>query len=213
MAYWFMTINLFHLFKYFRWWNQLTTIKYKAELLCLFFFLRICFKRKLTGKVWQNVMIYLTHIQHHYITSRRQDVITWISKLGFEVDPIVVLQVWIIDVPVSPFPKWGCHFIQKLALCFATEYDLSEALSSGRFLLPELLLVSSLFIFKIKKLNLTRYLQLTYDSSSCNTYKPCVGSKGHSAASWTYLWQILHSFSSPSWHYSKSDFCLAAELD
>lgn len=62
----------------------------------------------------------------------------------------MVLQVRIIDVPVPPLPKRSCHFIQKLALCFVTEYMLPQALSSGRFLLPQFLLVSSLFTHKNK---------------------------------------------------------------
>lgn len=69
---------------------------------------------------------------------------TLISKLHFEVDTIMVLQVWIINIPVPPFPKGSCHFIQKLALCFVTENMLPQALSSGRILLPQLLLVSCL---------------------------------------------------------------------
>lgn len=64
---------------------------------------------------------------------------------GFEVDPIVVLQVRIIHEPVPPFPERGCHFVQKLALCFVTEHVLSQPLSPGRFLLPQLLFVAGLF--------------------------------------------------------------------
>ena len=65
-------------------------------------------------------------------------------KLHFEVDPVMVLQVWVISIPVPPSPKRCCHFIKKFALCFVTEYMLSQALSSVRFLLPHFLLVSSL---------------------------------------------------------------------
>lgn len=72
-------------------------------------------------------------------------------SLQFEVDPIVVLQVWIINIPVPPSPKRGCHFIQKLALCFVTKYMLPQALSSGRTLLPQFLLVSGLYTPKNKK--------------------------------------------------------------
>lgn len=42
---------------------------------------------------------------------------------------------------------------------------------------------------------------------------PCVWSKGHSAASWTFQWLISHSSSLPSSRCSTSEFCLAAELD
>lgn len=95
------------------------------------------------------------HLRHmtllYYIQTEKQDVTTRIVKLQFEVDPIVVLQVWIINIPVPPFPKRGCHFIQKLALCFVTEYMLPQALSSGGILLPQLLLVSSLFTPESKK--------------------------------------------------------------
>ena len=71
----------------------------------------------------------------------------------------MVLQVWIINIPVPPFPKRGCHFIQKLALCFVTEHMLPQALSSGRQLLPQFFLVSSLFKnerLRTEKLHWTR---------------------------------------------------------
>lgn len=91
---------------------------------------------------------------HNFIavySYRKQEVETWMSMLHFEVDPIVVLHVWVINIPVPPFPKGGCHFIQKPALCFVTEYMLPQALSSGSVLLPQFLLVSSLFAPENKK--------------------------------------------------------------
>lgn len=67
------------------------------------------------------------------------------NDLDFQVDPIVVLQVRIINEPVPPFPEGGCHFVQKLALRFVTEHVLSQPLSPGRFLLPQFLFVPGLF--------------------------------------------------------------------
>lgn len=62
----------------------------------------------------------------------------------FEVDAIVILLVRIINIPVPPLPIRGGHFIQKFALGFVTEDKFSQALSSGRELFPQFLLVSSL---------------------------------------------------------------------
>lgn len=67
------------------------------------------------------------------------------EKLHFEVDAVVVLEVRVIDEPVPPLPESGRHLIQKLALGFVAEHVLPQALSSGWFLLPQFLLVSSLF--------------------------------------------------------------------
>lgn len=75
---------------------------------------------------------------------KKQDINALVS-LDFEVDPIVVLQIWIVQEPVSPSPKRGRHFVQKFALCFVTENMLSQPLSSGRFLLPQFLFVAGLF--------------------------------------------------------------------
>lgn len=78
------------------------------------------------------------------ISNKKQDITAWVG-LHFEVDPIVVLEVWIAHEPVPPFPKRGCHFVEKFALCFVTEHVLSQPLSSGRFLLPQFLFVAGLF--------------------------------------------------------------------
>lgn len=67
------------------------------------------------------------------------------SILHFQVYPIVIFKVWIIQIPVPPLPKRTCHFVQKFRLCFVTEYDLPQASSSGSTLLPQFLLVSSLY--------------------------------------------------------------------
>lgn len=104
------------------------------------------FNRKGHFKTW----LYYVYNFITLYSIRKKDVTTWISKLQFEVDPIVVLQVWIINIPVPPLPKGGCHFIQKLALRFVTEHMFPQALFSGRFLLPQFLLVSSLFTPKTR---------------------------------------------------------------
>lgn len=77
MAYWFMTINLFHLFKYFCWWNQLTTIKYKAELLCLCsFFCVFALKENVQGKCDDLFDTYTTSLHYkqktrcHYVNQQ-----------------------------------------------------------------------------------------------------------------------------------------------
>lgn len=56
----------------------------------------------------------------------------------------MILLVWIINIPIPPFPKRGCHFIQKSALGFVTEDMLPQTLAAGRLLLPQFLFVSSL---------------------------------------------------------------------
>lgn len=65
-------------------------------------------------------------------------------KLDFQVNPVMILMVWIINIPIPPFPKRGCHFIQKFALGFVTEDVLPQTLTTGRFLLPQFLFVSGL---------------------------------------------------------------------
>lgn len=67
-----------------------------------------------------------------------------IRSSDFEVDPVVVGQVWIVQIPVSPFPKRRGHFIQQSALGFVTENMLPQTSPPGRQLLPQFLLVSSL---------------------------------------------------------------------
>lgn len=72
----------------------------------------------------------------------------------------MVLQVWIVQEPVSPSPKRGCHFVQKFALCFVTENMLSQPLFSGRFLLPQFLFVAGLFTTGHSKSDLKRGFSL-----------------------------------------------------
>ena len=122
MTWWFMAMDLlFHLIKYFCCLNHPLNMKQNFD--CVFVFI-----------------MYIT-IEHYIPPQNRMP---WIVKLHFEVDPVMVLQVWVISIPVPPSPKRCCHFIKKFALCFVTEYMLSQALSSVRFLLPHFLLVSSL---------------------------------------------------------------------
>lgn len=56
----------------------------------------------------------------------------------------MICQVWIIEIPVPPFPEGRSHFVQQLALSLVTDDMLPQALASGRQLPPQLLLVSSL---------------------------------------------------------------------
>lgn len=114
----------------------------KQDFNCVLIFFVFILKRHLKVKNTYDFITYVTLI--HYIQNWKQDVATWRSKLRFEIDPIVVFQVWIIKKPVPPFPKRGRHFIQKLGLCFAAEHMLPQALSSGSILLPQFLLVASL---------------------------------------------------------------------
>lgn len=69
------------------------------------------------------------------------------SLLNLEVSAIVILLIGVIGEPVSPPPKGRGHFIQEFALGPVTEDMLPQPLLSGWLLLPQLLLVPSLFSY------------------------------------------------------------------
>lgn len=141
-------------------------------------------------------------------SNKNQDLAVW-AGLDFEVDPVVVLQVWIIHEPVPPFPERGCHFVQEFALRLVAEHMLSQPLSPGGFLLPEFLFVAGLFTPGDSKSALAPCFCKGFEE--CKRCVPCVWSKGRSATSWTCQSRILRSSSCPSSGWSTSAFCLMAE--
>lgn len=167
------------------------------------FFLCRCHKVKKDH--WGQTVLWLYSQLH---SNKKQDITAWVG-LDFEVDPIVVLQVWIIQEPVPPFPKRGCHFVQKFALCFVTEHVLSQPLPSGRFFLPQFLFVAGLCTPENSKSALKPCFFNGFNG--CKRFVPCVWSKGRSATSWTFRSQTLRTSSCLSLYWSTSAFCLMAE--
>lgn len=128
----------------------------------------------------------------------------------------MVLQIRIINVPVSPFPVRSCHFIQEFTLCFVTKDDLSQALFSAGSLLPEFFLVSSLFTTKRKKISgFIILLPPTLEAVkiTIRKYSPCVWSKGRSEAAWIFESLIWRSWSFPFSNFGMLDFGMAARSD
>lgn len=199
--------QLFHWIKYFC-LNRFTVIKNQVKLEKLFFLIAPRQKTHLACDFIMYIIMYITlnKAKHHYMY---QPITLW----GWSDHGTSCMDHWDTS---SSSSKMKLSFYPKVCSVFCYR----RRSPSGAFVWQDFSSTVSSYIQPITPRNKTgmhlfwckeiRPMLLAGDSK---TNSPCVWSRVHSATSWTSLWQIWHSSSSPSSGCSMSDFGLAEELN